>query len=102
MPNGLKLIKYSASVGTYANGLWTIGDLASGASANLTIETEVTTSNAVIINIANATSDTYDPDTSNNNGSNKTVVPPQADLIIIKTPSVISAKVVFSLAYISR
>ena len=99
LPNGLKLIKYSASVGTYANGLWTIGDLASGASANLTIETEVTTSNAVIINIANATSDTYDPDTSNNNGSNKTVVPPQADLIIIKTPSVISAKVGDKITY---
>ncbi|WP_321500773.1 VCBS domain-containing protein [Breoghania sp.] len=58
------------------NDLWTVGNLASGASRTLYIKA-VVTSSAVIVNTASVTSDTYDPDTANNtdNGSdgNQTV-----------------------------
>ena len=55
LPTGLIFIK---SDGNYNNntGIWTVGDLANGASASLVITTQVNITNATIRNVANATS----------------------------------------------
>ena len=41
LPEGLAYSTHSAETGTYANGVWTIGELASGASKMLTITATV-------------------------------------------------------------
>ena len=63
LPAGLEFIE---SDGNYTNNVWYIGDMANGATAVLKIETQVLVTDAVIINVANVTSDTPDPDLTNN------------------------------------
>ncbi|WP_405269601.1 DUF11 domain-containing protein, partial [Methanobrevibacter sp.] len=83
IPSGLDVVNVSG--GNFADNTWTVGDLASGESATLIIETLINVTDATIVNNVNTTSDTYDPDESNNNGTNSTTVPPEADLEVIKT-----------------
>lgn len=52
--------------------IWNQFNLASGAKTTLVIRTTVNVTNATLVNKVNVTSDTYDPDTSNNNASNQT------------------------------
>ena len=54
LPNGLDYQSASASQGTYSNttGIWTVGDLASGSSATLTIQVKV--------NVTNINNSTFD------------------------------------------
>ena len=66
---------------------WHIGDLSKDEEAILIIETQINTTNETIINIVNVTSDTYDPNETNNNATNSTYIPPEADLVIVKTVS---------------
>ena len=83
LPAGLIFI---TSDGKYdpVSGIWTVGDLANGASAKLVITTQVNITNATIRNVANATSDTPG---NNTPGNNTTEVDPKADLIVVKEVS---------------
>ena len=71
----------------YLKGVWTIGIVQYGASVTLNIITLVDISNANITNVANVTSDTYDPDLSNNVDNDSIEVPHEADLEITKVVS---------------
>ncbi|MBE2900270.1 hypothetical protein DNK57_05545 [Methanothermobacter thermautotrophicus] len=85
LPSGLELLGYSASQGTYDNGVWSVGDLASGAIATLDIIARVTGSNVTIVNVANVSSSTHDQDVANNVANVTINVPAAADLAINKT-----------------
>ncbi|HOL68858.1 MAG TPA: DUF11 domain-containing protein, partial [Methanothermobacter sp.] len=71
LPAGLQFVGALASQGTYnsGTGVWTLGDLASGAVASLQIIARVIVTNTTITNVAVVTSDVYDPDPSNNEAS---------------------------------
>jgi uncharacterized repeat protein (TIGR01451 family) len=87
MPGELVVVDASASKGAFSNGVWSGFDLASGETATLIVKTRVDATHTTIVNKANVTSDTYDPDTTNNEASNQTVVSPEADLSIVKEVS---------------
>ena len=74
-----------AHLGT--NGLWTIGSLENGENATMIIYTKIMDSNTTIINTANVTTSTYDPDLSNNWAENGTYVPLECDVEVIKEVS---------------
>ena len=67
------------------NYVWSGFDLANGANATIIIRTKVNATNTTLVNKVNVSSDTYDPNMTNNNASNSTVIPPEADLEIIKS-----------------
>jgi len=83
LPAQLSLVSSSASVGSYSGSAWTIGSLASGASATLTITASV---NAIgsILNVASVTGAEFDPDTSNNTAQ-AAISGSAADLAVTKT-----------------
>ena len=64
----------TTSVGTFAAGVWTIGDMLNGAVETLTVTTTVTTE-LQTTNTAAATSSTFDPDLDNNTDSSFVDVP---------------------------
>ena len=88
LPDGLEMIDYTATKGTYENGIWTVGYMANGEKVVLTITTKVTISNANITNVAVANSSTYDPDYSNNNDSAIAEVYPCIDLELAKIANI--------------
>ena len=81
LPAGLLWVSDDSS-GAYdhTTGLWTVGNLANGASATLNIVAQVLGHNTTITNRANGSSDVYDWNTANNNGSASVTVPPAADI----------------------
>ena len=85
----------------YKTGEWSVGDIASGESVKLNIETMVDTTNKTIINLADVGSETHDPNTENNYCNNSTTVPPEADLVITVEPDVtkvhVGDKVVYTI-----
>ncbi|WP_407391978.1 Cna B-type domain-containing protein, partial [Methanobrevibacter sp.] len=85
LPKGLVYVS-DDSKGAYnhESGIWKVGNLAKGQSKTLKIVSIVRTTNATIINFANVTSDTPDPNETNNKCNNSTTVPPEADLMLIK------------------
>ncbi|MBX7104650.1 MAG: DUF11 domain-containing protein, partial [Gemmataceae bacterium] len=85
LPSGVTFASSVASQGSYnsATGLWTVGTLASGAQASLTILVTVTSPNA-IVNRATGGSDQFDPVPSNNSAQS-VVTPQQADLSVVKS-----------------
>ena len=90
LPKGLELIE---SDGVFSDNMWYIGNLANGDTAVLNIKTRVLLSNAVITNVANVTSDTYDINLTNNVGNDTIIVPPQADLSIVKDVNAVKASI---------
>lgn len=71
LPTGVSYVGHSASTGTYSSttGIWTVGTLATNASATLTITAKITTS-GVFINQAEVwKSDLPDPDSAPANNS---------------------------------
>ena len=88
LPAGLEMIKYTATKGTYENGIWKVGYMANGEKVVLTITTKVTVSNANITNVVAANSSTYDPDYSNNNDSAIAEVYPYIDLALAKIANI--------------
>ena len=88
MPEGLIYITDN-STGAYnpETGVWTIGDIASGETTTIWIETLVDASNVTIVNNVKVKSDTYDPDESNNHNDDSLIVVPEADLEITKSVS---------------
>ncbi len=85
LPSGLTLVSATPSVGTYsgATGTWTIGSMANGASATLTILARVTV-HTPVNNVASVTSTTYDAVAANDSAAAAIDVP-DADLTIAKT-----------------
>ncbi len=90
LPSGLVYQSYSASVGTYSNGVWNIGNLAKGASAILKITTLINKTGD-IINTANIVANEFDWNTTNNKDSQKVTIPKAADLSITKQSNVTNA-----------
>ncbi|WP_407420777.1 DUF11 domain-containing protein, partial [Methanobrevibacter sp.] len=84
LPSGLVFHSYVASVGSYSNGVWTIGNLAKGASQTLDIICMVNKTGG-IENIASVGGNEYDIDKSNNNAKASIDVPKSCDLEIIKS-----------------
>ena len=86
LPAGLTFVTDIPSQGTYdpASGIWTVGGVANGSSAVLTIQATVVSSNPTTNTASIAHSDQFDPNPGNNSAS--TVVTPQrADLAVSKT-----------------
>ncbi len=83
LPAGLSFVSANPSVGSYAAGVWTVGNLANGASASLQLLAQVT-SHLAITNTATASSSTFDP-AAGNNAASATVNVPDADLAVTKT-----------------
>ena len=88
LPNGLTFVNASGN-GTYDKdtNIWTIGDIENGGSRVLYIVTTVVVSKEVITNTVNVTSETPDPDLTNNEDNSTIDVGHEADLGIIKTVS---------------
>ncbi len=86
LPAGLTFVAAVPTQGTYnaTSGVWTVGSVANGSSALLSVSATVTSANAST-NIAQITGATqFDPNTGNNTAST-VVTPQQADLIVSKT-----------------
>ena len=68
LPAGLSFVGATASPGTYdsASGLWSIGDLAKGATATLMLTAKVVSADAPIVNAVNVSSLVTDPNLGNN------------------------------------
>ena len=100
LPDSLELVDYFTKDGTFNHNtlIWTIGDMENGESVVLTLITRVTMSNVAIVNSAVVNSSTYDPNETNNNGSNidsnQTIESGlEADLEIIKVANVTEAHI---------
>ncbi len=86
LPAGLTFVAAVPTQGTYnaTSGAWTVGSVANGSSALLTISARVASANAST-NTAQITGATqFDPNTGNNTAST-VVTPQQADLVMAKT-----------------
>ncbi|WP_295115891.1 CARDB domain-containing protein [uncultured Methanobrevibacter sp.] len=94
MPTGLVLNKYSVTKGMFDQNTmtWYIKSLAKGESQTLTLNTLVNVSNTTLVNYVNVTNDVYDPNETNNEANNTTVVNPKADLVVVKVVSNPNAK----------
>ena len=81
LPDGVVYISDDSN-GTFDpdTGIWTIGDLPVGDTVTFVITTMVNTTNATLVDSANVSSDTYDPNMDNNLDDDVAVVPPEADL----------------------
>ena len=93
LPAGLTFVSAAPSVGGYVSGtgVWTIGNLANGASETLAITANVTV-NGTYVNTARKTAENeFDPNTSNDSAVAGVVAggggSPLADLGIVKTDS---------------
>ena len=86
LPNGLKLVGADASVGSYSNGVWNVGDLTDSSSETLVLITQVVKDGS-ITNFVTVNSTTPDSDKTNNRANNTTVVNPICDLEILKLVS---------------
>ena len=85
LPAGIVYVS-DDSKGAYnpKTGIWKLGDLPVGQSRILNIVTTVKVTNRTVINFANVSSDTPDPNMTNNKCNNSTTVPPEADLVLTK------------------
>ena len=92
LPAGLEYVTHTQSTGAYlpGTGVWTVGDVAAGATNTLTLTAKVLAPASgpalPIKNTATATATTPDPNPNQNTGES-TVVPQQADLAVVKTVS---------------
>jgi uncharacterized repeat protein (TIGR01451 family) len=88
LPAGLTFVTATPSLGSYnsGTGLWSVGTLAGGTNATLTIGARVVSPGAQINTATISHSDQFDPDTTNNTAST-TETPQQADLALAKSVS---------------
>ncbi|MBO9662261.1 DUF11 domain-containing protein, partial [Dokdonella sp.] len=89
LPAGLSFVSADPSQGSYdeATGLWTIGAIADGAQATLTLTAQVLTAGALSNTATKSAGDQFDPDTSNNAATASVNAQPSADLQVNKTAS---------------
>src|SRR5262249_54038449 len=81
LPTGYALVTATPSQGSYdsGSGVWTVGTLANGGSATLTLTATVLASGNYL-NSASASASTPDPNSANNNASVGTTPVPVADV----------------------
>lgn len=99
LPTGLTFLSATTATGTYASGTgrWSVGQLASGATAQLTISARYD-GPSFVTNTATITSDTPDPNSSGNSAS--VTVPSQiADLSLTKTVSTAAPRIGDALSF---
>ena len=74
LPNGYSYVSYTATTGSYnsSTGIWTIGALAAGANATLTITAKVNSAGSYA-NTATVSGDLLDPDSTNNSATSTPV-----------------------------
>ncbi len=89
LPAGLSFVSATPSQGSYdsATGLWTIGALANGAQATLTMTAQVLSAGALSNTATKSAGDQFDPNTSNNAATASLNAQPSADLQVNKTAS---------------
>ena len=87
LPAGLIYQNHKAETGIFnpSTGLWTIGELETGASVSLVINTLVNVTNTAIVNVAIVNSSTPDPYKHNNKANDTAKINPAADLSLYKT-----------------
>ncbi len=87
LPSGFAFVSAAPSQGGYdsASGVWTIGDLANGASATMTMIATVEQPGSLTNTVAVSASDQPDPDTSNNNAGASVNAGASADIGLAKT-----------------
>jgi uncharacterized repeat protein (TIGR01451 family) len=85
LPTGLTFVSATPSQGSFSSvdGEWTVGTLASGGNATLTLSAVVADANPQANTASITDSDVVDPDASNNNAS-ATITPQQADVTVGK------------------
>ena len=91
LPVGLVFQSYSASAGSYANGVWDIGNLAKGKTVTIKITTLINKTGS-ITNKATVNAKEFDWNTTNNQDSQKITVPKAIDLSIVKVANVTAPK----------
>jgi len=89
LPAGLSFVSATPSQGSYdsATGVWTIGALANGDSAMLTMVVSVDEPGSLTNAVAVSASDQPDPNTSNNNAGASVNAGASADIAVLKTAS---------------
>jgi uncharacterized repeat protein (TIGR01451 family) len=89
LPAAVSLVSATPNAGTYdtATNIWTVGTLASGGQATLTLTAQILTAAAgtTLVNQASVAGDQPDPDAANNTASAQTAVDPSADLALHKS-----------------
>ncbi|WP_407410509.1 hypothetical protein [Methanobrevibacter sp.] len=84
LPEGFKLINYTASKGFYDNGMWSVCCIESGENQTLELICEVVKTGE-FTNVAIINGSEYDPNKTNNRDNVTVNVPKSSDLEIIKT-----------------
>jgi uncharacterized repeat protein (TIGR01451 family) len=86
LPAGLKFLSASGN-GTYnaTTGVWTVGNLANGATAALKIVAQGIVANAALTNVAIVSGTNYDQNSTNNQGNITVTTGPASDLGITMT-----------------
>ncbi|HEX3013573.1 MAG TPA: choice-of-anchor P family protein, partial [Methanobacterium sp.] len=81
LPNGLKFVSATGN-GTYDStiGVWTIGSLANGADATLSIVAQGIAANAALTNVAVVNGTNYDQNSTNNQDNKTVTTGPASDL----------------------
>lgn len=93
LPNGLIIQGTPAHseghvyVDSQGRGIWNIGNLAVNQTVTCEIITIVNVTDATITNTVSVNATTYDPNLSNNIAENKTYIPPESDVEVIKSAS---------------
>lgn len=86
IPQGLSVVVDGRVINTRTISI-TIPEIKAGQTVEQSFDTLVDITNANITNFANVTSDTYDPNKTNNEDRETVDVPPEADLEIVKLVS---------------
>ncbi|WP_296808203.1 DUF11 domain-containing protein [uncultured Methanobrevibacter sp.] len=107
LPAGLEYVSDDSN-GNYDSktGIWKLGNLSNGESKTLHIVTKVSISNTTIVNNAEVTSDSHDPDESNNTDNSSVTVDPIVDLVITVEPNVnkvtVGDNIVFTVTVVNQ
>ena len=101
LPKGIIYISDDSN-GKYnpKTGVWKLGDLANGSSRTINIKTKVNATNVIIDNEVVVSSETYDPNESNNYDNSSIKVIAIADLMLIKDANVTKVHVGDKFSYI--
>ncbi|MDD3877889.1 MAG: gliding motility-associated C-terminal domain-containing protein, partial [Bacteroidales bacterium] len=104
LPTGLTYVSGIVTMGTWNYPIWQVGMMTPGQTETLILRATVDsnmTGGTQIINLASATTDTYDPDTTNNtnNDGDALITISHADLAITKMGNVTSVMAGDNLSY---
>jgi hypothetical protein len=83
LPEGLILLNYTASKGFYDDGVWNVCCLDKGETETLEIICKIMKTGN-LTNIAKISGVEYDPNLTNNVDNESVIVPPAADIAVLK------------------